>query len=78
MSDAANYTKLWICGKCYAQVAVSAVVYTPFPSGALRYRRRVFEGKQGDLWKTALLVNGLGFAMRKPNYCPCCGDKVVE
>lgn len=78
MPDVANYPKWWICGKCYAQVAVLAVVYTPFPSGALPYRRGVFEGKPGELWKTALLVNEVGLAMNEPNYCPNCGAKAVS
>lgn len=73
-----NSAKWWICEKCNAQIAVSAVVYTPLDTQTSVSRRAVFEDCMGEVWKTALLVGSNGIAMREPNYCPNCGAKVVH
>lgn len=75
MPGGAKRPEWWTCGKCHAQVAVSAVVYLPLPSGALPHRRAVFEGEPGEVWRTALMVDGDGSAMSGPRYCPNCGER---
>ena len=78
MADQTNRTVWWICDRCNAQVAISAIVYSPLDTTIIRSRAAMYGGQNGELWATSLLVGSDGLSMKKPNYCPCCGAEVVS